>query len=125
MYFKDFELINREKLDSEELDDQNDFFRIGIKINWKKKSVKYFHNFNGSHIIVASPVGLKAIIGAEGEKNRDYSFLSSVEILYIDRASAILMQNWDHLIQVLKVLNEMPEHEAICNSIDQLRPYVP
>lgn len=80
------------------MEDENDFFRIGVCVNDKKKTIKYFSNFNVSNYIVGSPVGIKAIVGAEGESERDFSFLSSVEILYVDRASVIHMQNWDHLI---------------------------
>ena len=90
------------------MEDVNDFFRVGIAVNDKRQTIKLFSHFNVSNFIIASPVGLKAIVGAEGESHRDYSFLSSVEIAYIDRASTIYMQNWDHLVEVMKNMNLMP-----------------
>jgi U3 small nucleolar RNA-associated protein 25 len=54
----------------EEIEDENDFFRIGIKIAKKKQQLSYFSAFDHSEIIIASPVGLKSIIGSEGDKKR-------------------------------------------------------
>lgn len=85
----------------------DDHFRIGIKIT--KKSVKLYSDFYSSDIIVASPVGLITKIGeAESEKNKDVDFLSSIEILVIDCADVILMQNWSHVISVVDQLNMIP-----------------
>jgi U3 small nucleolar RNA-associated protein 25 len=44
-----------------------------------------------------------------------------VEILYIDRASVLLMQNWAHLTEILKNMNNMPKYESLKNSIDSIR----
>lgn len=41
---------------------------------------------------MASPLGLRLIIGAEGEAQRDYDFLSSIEVLILDQAEVFLMQ---------------------------------
>jgi hypothetical protein len=64
---------------------------------------------------------LKSIIGSEGDAKRELSFISSVEILYIDRASVLLMQNWSHLTEILKNMNFMPKYESLKNSIDTIR----
>lgn len=63
----------------------------------KKNCLKLFTQFYSSDIIIASPLGLRTIIGCEGEKQRDYDFLSSLEMIIIDKTDVFLMQNWDHL----------------------------
>lgn len=73
-------------------------FRVSMTISQRNKKVKFFANFNHAHIIISSPLGLRTIVGAEGEEKRDFSFLSSVEVVLIERAQVILMQNWLHLL---------------------------
>lgn len=85
----------------------NEYFRIGIEIT--KKSLKLYSRFYSSDIIVASPLGLRTILGAEGEKRRDYDFLSSIELLIMDQTELFLMQNWEHVIHLLKNLNLQPK----------------
>lgn len=85
----------------------DDHFRFGIKLT--KKTVKLYSDFYSSDIIVASPIGLITRIGeAETEKNKDVDFLSSIEILVIDNADVILMQNWSHVVSVVDQLNRLP-----------------
>ena len=47
---------------------------------------------------MASPLGLRMIIGGEGDKERDFDYLSSLEIIIVDQMDVFLMQNWDHLL---------------------------
>lgn len=54
--------------------------------------LQLFADFYASDIIIASPLGLRMVIGAEGEKDREYDFLSSVEILIMDQVEVLLMQ---------------------------------
>ncbi|XP_055879595.1 U3 small nucleolar RNA-associated protein 25 homolog [Biomphalaria glabrata] len=84
----------------------DDNFRLGLSIS--KKSLRLYSPFYESDIILASPLGLRMIIGLEGDKERDFDFLSSIEVLIIDQADIFLMQNWDHFTHVFKHLHLQP-----------------
>nr|CAH7726218.1 unnamed protein product [Callosobruchus chinensis] len=85
----------------------NDDFKIGITVT--KKSLKLYADFYSSDIIVASPLGLRTIIGAEGEPERDYDFLASIELLIFDQTEIFLMQNWDHVLHILNHIHLQPK----------------
>lgn len=88
----------------------DDHFRIGMKFT--RKSVKLYSDFYSSDVIVASPLGLITRIGeAEQDKDKDVDFLSSIELLVIDYADVILMQNWSHVIEIGKQLNQIPAQQ--------------
>ncbi|KAF7665298.1 hypothetical protein LDENG_00144650 [Lucifuga dentata] len=84
----------------------DDHFRIGVSI--LKGSVRLYAPFYSSDIIIASPLGLRTVLGAEGESKRDFGFLSSIELLVVDQADVFLMQNWEHVLHVMKHLNLQP-----------------
>ncbi|XP_053568343.1 U3 small nucleolar RNA-associated protein 25 homolog [Bombina bombina] len=84
----------------------DDHFRIGVAI--LQKSMRLYSPFYSSDIIIASPLGLRTIIGSEGEKKRDFDFLSSIEVLIIDQADIYLMQNWEHVLHLMNHLNLQP-----------------
>ncbi|KFW01660.1 Digestive organ expansion factor, partial [Eurypyga helias] len=84
----------------------DDHFRIGVAI--LQKSMRLYAPFYSSDIIIASPLGMRTVIGAEGEKKRDFDFLSSIEILIIDQADVYLMQNWEHVLHLMKHINLLP-----------------
>ncbi|KIO20315.1 hypothetical protein M407DRAFT_220818 [Tulasnella calospora MUT 4182] len=81
----------------------DDNFRAGIRV--MKKALKLFETFYGSDLIVASPLGLRLAIEREGNSD----FLSSIEILVMDQADVMTMQNWTHLQFVFEHLNNLPK----------------
>lgn len=71
-------------------------------------NVKLYTDFYSSDIIVASPLGLKMAISSDANDG-EADFLSSVEICLIDRTDVLMMQNWDHVNDVLENINQLPK----------------
>ncbi|XP_049337557.1 U3 small nucleolar RNA-associated protein 25 homolog isoform X2 [Astyanax mexicanus] len=84
----------------------DDHFRIGVSI--MKRSMRLYSPFYSSDIIVASPLGLRTLLGVEGEAQRDFDFLSSIEMLVLDQTDVFLMQNWEHVMHAVKHMNLQP-----------------
>ncbi|KAG8504394.1 Digestive organ expansion factor [Galemys pyrenaicus] len=84
----------------------DDHFRIGVAV--LQRSIRLYAPFYSSDILIASPLGLRTIIGAEGEKQRDFDFLSSIELLVLDQADIYLMQNWEHVLHLMNHVNRLP-----------------
>lgn len=85
----------------------DDCFRVGVAV--KKTSLRLYTKFYSCDIIIASPLGLRTIIGGEGDKERDFDFLSSLEIVIIDQTDVFLMQNWDHVMHLFSHLHLQPK----------------
>lgn len=68
-----------------------------------------YADFYSSDIIIASPLGLRYTIGAEGEPDRNYDFLASIELLIFDQTEIFLMQNWDHVLHIMKHTHLQPK----------------
>jgi len=62
--------------------------------------VQLYTDFYQSDIIVASPLGLRMIVGAEGDESRDFDFLAGLELVILDQAEVCYEQNWDHLLHI-------------------------
>ncbi|XP_068310723.1 protein NUCLEOLAR FACTOR 1-like isoform X2 [Pyrus communis] len=98
-----------------------DDFMVGIKFT--KRSIKLYSDFYTSDIIVASSVGLlKKIDDAKLNKEKDVDYLSSIEVLVIDHADVITMQNWDFLKSVVEQLNHIPSKQH-GTDVMRIRPW--
>lgn len=98
----------------------DDNFKIGLKFS--KKGLTLYSEFYSSDIIIASPLGLQMIIGEPGDKNRDFDYLSSIEIVVLDKADYFLMQNWAHVWSVFNHLNLIPTVDHNCD-FSRIRNY--
>lgn len=99
----------------------DDHFRIGIHLFEGKMSL--YAPFKIADIIIGSPLGLRTAVGSESDKDRNYSFLSSIEILVMERCQIIQFQNWQHIEEILKVMNKIPRHKDMTSDINEIRGY--
>ena len=88
----------------------DDHFRLGMKLT--KASVRLYVDFFGADIIFASPLGL--VTALQDEKSAA-DFLSAIEILVIDHAHVIQMQNWAHVITIADAMNALPKEMRDCD----------
>ncbi|XP_067942579.1 U3 small nucleolar RNA-associated protein 25 homolog [Watersipora subatra] len=85
----------------------DDCFRLGVQLS--KSGMKLYANFYKADVLICSPLGLRMILGAEGDEKQDYDFMSSIEVLIMDQADVFLMQNWDHVLHLLSLLHVQPK----------------
>ncbi|XP_050119546.1 protein NUCLEOLAR FACTOR 1-like isoform X3 [Malus sylvestris] len=98
-----------------------DDFMVGIKFT--KRSIKLYSDFYTSDMIVASSVGLlKKIDEAKLNKEKDVDYLSSIEVLVIDHADVVTMQNWDFLKSAVEQLNRIPSKQH-GTDVMRIRPW--
>ncbi|GFQ92559.1 digestive organ expansion factor homolog [Trichonephila clavata] len=89
----------------------DDDFKIGVRI--QNKTVTLYSEFYSSDLIITSPLGLERIAGET--KSRDFDFLSSIEILIIDRADVLYQQNFKNFMDIVKSFNHLPKDSHDCN----------
>ncbi|KAI8078645.1 uncharacterized protein BX664DRAFT_303356 [Halteromyces radiatus] len=120
-FYDQFSLLEEDKVDDSKPADFketfkgniDDHFRLGIKFT--KKSMKLFSDFYHSDILIASPLGLRTLIGSEGDKKRDHDYLSSIEIMILDQTTHFLMQNWEHIDHIFQHMNLIPNDAHGCD----------
>ncbi|KAH9839636.1 Utp25 [Teratosphaeria destructans] len=108
--------------DYRELFDGNNDNSFLTAIKFTRKTMRYFSAFYASDIILASPLGLRRIIENEDKKKQDWDFLSSIELLIIDQADAMQLQNIENLQIVLAHLNLQPR-DSHDTDFSRVRPF--
>lgn len=81
-------------------------FKIGLKLT--KCSLKLYADFYHSDIIIASPLGLRYVVGNSTRTDAETDFLTSIEVLILDQADIFMMQNWEHVLVLMEVINRPP-----------------
>ncbi|XP_043641585.1 U3 small nucleolar RNA-associated protein 25 homolog [Drosophila teissieri] len=82
----------------------DDNFKLGIRFT--KKTMSLFSDMNSSDMLIASPLGLRMLVT---DKESDFDFLNSIELLIIDQAELFLAQNWENLLHSLDHLHLQPQ----------------
>eukprot|EP00667_Euglena_gracilis_P008948 EG_transcript_9079 len=97
----------------------DDEFCYGIA--FKPDGIHLGCNFYRSDLIVASPLTL--LNEAQKEDNSKSDFLSSIELVVIDQADTILMQNWEWLEQLLGQCGRPPKDVRRTQDYARVHPW--
>ncbi|RNF15002.1 U3 small nucleolar RNA-associated protein 25 [Trypanosoma conorhini] len=82
----------------------DDAFCVGVRLEPSRVRV-YTHPLN-SDVILCSPLGLRRRLERSGDV---LVSLASIEVCLLDEAHVLLMQNWQHVEEVLRLLNKRPK----------------
>jgi U3 small nucleolar RNA-associated protein 25 len=81
----------------------NDTFCVGA--SWRPSGMSVYSHVLNSDILVCSPVGLRKRIGKDADA---LVSLSSIEVAVVDQAQALHMQNWEHFVELMRLVNKTP-----------------
>lgn len=84
----------------------DDSFAIGLNI--LRRAVKLHAPLDKSDMLICSPLGLRQMLGDEGKRRKNADFLSSIEVCVMDRADVLRMQNWEHVVEIMSLVNCKP-----------------
>lgn len=72
--------------------------RIRGRLGSRRGAVRLYSDFAQSDVVVASPLALATFLSeTAGKDGGGADFLSSIEVVVMERADALLMQNWAHV----------------------------
>lgn len=120
-FFEEYSLLQQDKMDESKPADYlatfhgniDDHFKLSIKFT--RKTMKFYSGFYDSDMLIASPLALRTMIGVEGDKERDWDLLSSLEVVIFDQTNHFLMQNWDHVEHIFQYMNLIPRENHGCD----------
>jgi U3 small nucleolar RNA-associated protein 25 len=89
----------------------DDCFDFGMSFTRNDKGIRLFQDLLSSDIIFLSPLGSRVLLEKRGGS---LDALSSIELCVVDRADVLIMQNIDHLRELIGCLNNIPKetHET-------------
>ena len=96
-----------------------DDFKLGLSLA-PRHNMFLYTPFKLSDIIIASPLSLSALLAEDPAAS---SALSSIEIMVVDEAGILLMQNWDHVEAIWEKVNLMPQRDFVTADISRVREY--
>ena len=85
----------------------DDNFKVGLSVS--ANSIRAFSPLHQSDVIIASPLSLFQLVGSSKDRNQHFDFLSGIQILFIDQADVILMQNWANVSAIMESMNKRPK----------------
>ncbi|KAJ1456730.1 hypothetical protein M885DRAFT_517160 [Pelagophyceae sp. CCMP2097] len=94
---------------------------VGLAVQVRRQGVllSAFAPLDDCDVVVATPMALK-LARERGEAEMDFA-LSSVEIVVIDQADVMLMQNWDHVAAALQSCNRVPKEVSTKTDFSRVR----
>jgi len=103
-----------ETFGDEEENKVSDAFKFGVCVG-DKRELSLYTPFVKSDIILASPLSLKQAVS---EPN--LGILCSVQIVVLVEAQEFIMQNWDHIEDIFKAMNKLPDRDSVTVDLNRI-----